>query len=131
MLSTGTYTPNTVGIVSTSSSASIASTTIYTVPATSAGVRGGAGMYVVFVDVICTQAGTAGSVTVGVTWTNSVNSSPELDSVAFSLTSVGEQSALLGNFMAAENSVISYYTTVTGASGAPSYTLNLRLQFLG
>lgn len=120
-----------VAAPSVTASGNIPTTLMYAVPKTEAGVRGGSGMYVVYADVMVTQAGTGGTVTVGVTWTNSINSSPELDSASFSLTSVGEQAALLGNFMAAEGSQISFFTTVSGATGNPQYTVNLRLQFLG
>lgn len=90
----------------------------------------GAGMYVVFIDVITTTAGSAGTVSVGVTWNNGVTSSG-FDSSAFSLSTSDEQSEMLGNFYSIASSPITYTTTVTGAVGNPVYTARLRLLYLG
>jgi hypothetical protein len=104
--------------------ASISTATLYSVP----GV--GAGMYAVYADVITVSAGSAGTVTVNVSWNNGTTSAG-LNSSAFTLTAQGEQAALLGNFMVAANTTITYSTTVSGATGNPQYTLNLRLVYLG
>jgi len=90
----------------------------------------GAGMYVVFVDVIVTTAGSAGTVTCGITWNNGVTSSG-FDSSAFSLATSDEQSEMLGNFFSIANSPITFNTTVVGATGNPVYSLRLRLLYLG
>src|SRR6266550_4256932 len=99
--------------------ASIGSTPLYAVPPT------GGGMYAVYADVIVTSAGSAGTVVASISWNNGTTAAG-LDSVAFNLNTQGEQAALLGNFMAAANSIITYFTTVSGASGNPQYNFNLR-----
>src|SRR2546428_12455643 len=77
----------------------------------------GAGMYVAFISVLCTTVGSAGTVSVGLTWNNGVTSGG-FDSAAFSLTTTGEQSALLGNFYSIARSPITFYNTVTCAGGS-------------
>jgi len=90
----------------------------------------GAGMYAIWADVLVTTAGSAGTVTISVNWDNGT-SLASLTSQAFSLSTVGEQAALLGNFISVANSPITYATTVFGATGNPVYELRLRLMYLG
>lgn len=104
--------------------ASIGTTTLLAVGA------GGAGIYVVYADVIVTTAGTAGTVAVNVSWNNGTTSAG-LNSTPFSLTAQGEQAALLGNFYSTSGQNITYSTSVVGATGSPQYAFRLRLQFLG
>lgn len=103
---------------------SIASTTLLNVGPL------GAGIYTAFIDVITTTAGSAGSVSVGVSWNNGTTSTG-FDSVSFGLSATGEQSALLGNFYSTFSQPITFATTVVGASGNPIYTLRIRLLYLG
>jgi len=90
----------------------------------------GQGIYVAFIDVITTTAGSAGTVTVGITWNNGFTSAG-FDSATFNLNAVGEQAALLGNFFSTFSSPITFNTTVVGAVGNPVYTLRIRLLYLG
>lgn len=90
----------------------------------------GAGIYVAFISVLVTSAGSAGTVTVGVTWNNGVTSAG-FDSATFSLAATGEQAAVLGNFYSISSSPITYTTTVTGGLGSPVYNLRIRLLYLG
>jgi hypothetical protein len=88
------------------------------------------GMWAVWADVLVTTAGAAGTVAINVSWNNGVTSAG-LNSTAFSLTSQGEQAALVGNLYAINTQPITYATTVSSASGSPVYTIRLRFQFLG
>lgn len=103
---------------------SIGTTPLFNVPGPDSG------MYVVYLDLIVTTPGAAGTVTVNVSWNNGTTIAG-LSSSAISLTSQAEQAALLGNFIAAANTTVTYSTTVSNASGNPQYTLNLRLVYLG
>lgn len=89
-----------------------------------------AGMYAVWCDVITTTAGSGGTVTITVNWNNATTFA-SLTSTAFSLTSVGEQAALLGNFFSTFSQPITFSTTVSGAGGSPVYSLYIRLEYLG
>src|SRR6267142_2621205 len=86
----------------------------------------GTGVYVVFIGVLVTSAGTGGTITVGVNWNNGTDSTG-FDSATFSLSTTGEQSALLGNFYATANQLITYNTTAAGVTGNPAYNLRLRI----
>ena len=111
-------------------SASLPSTPWFSTPKTEAGMWGGGGMYCVFADVLVTQAASAGTMTINVAWNNGTTNA-SLNSSALNLTSLGEQAALLGNFMAAEGTTISVSTTFSGVTGNPLYTLSLRLVYIG
>jgi len=89
----------------------------------------GTGMYAVWADVIVTTAGSGGTVAVNVTWNNGTTTAG-LNSQAFSLTTLGEQAALVGNFYAVASQTITYFTTVSGVSGNPIYDLRIRLQYI-
>jgi hypothetical protein len=69
-------------------------------------------------------------VVISVSWNNGITNAG-LDSAAISLSTLGETSSLLGCFYAVNTSQITYSTTVSGASGSPSYTARWRFQFLG
>jgi hypothetical protein len=116
--------PNIATVTATAQTSSIGTTTLYAVPSS------GAGMYAVYVDVICTTAGTGGTIVVNVSWNNGTTSAG-FNTQSFSLTAQGEQGALLGNFISEASHNITYSTTVSGSSGSPAYTLNIRLQYLG
>ena len=88
------------------------------------------GMYAVYLDVICTLAGTGGTVSVSVSWNNGTTAAG-LSTTAFSLTSPAEQTVLFDNFVSAPNQTITYSTTVSGATGNPQYSLGIRMQYLG
>lgn len=108
----------------TGQTGSIGTTTLYAVPSN------GAGMYVVYADVIVTTAGTGGTVAVNTGWNNGTTAAG-LNSTAFALTAQGEQGALIGNFYSAASQNITYSTSVIGATGNPQYSLKLRLVYLG
>jgi len=90
----------------------------------------GAGVYVAFISVITTTAGSAGTVTVGITWNNSFTSAG-FDTATFNLNTIGEQAALLGSFYSTFSQPITFNTTVAGAVGNPVYSLRIRLLYLG
>jgi len=100
----------------------IVTTTLYT-PAT-------AGIYLVYIDTLVTQAGSPGVVTTTVGWNNG-STAASITTTPFSLAVVGEQAAESGNFYCASGQAITYSTTVTGATGTPLYQLRLRLLALG
>jgi hypothetical protein len=108
----------------TGQTASIGTTVLYSVPLNKGG------MYAVYLDVICTVAGTGGTVSVGVNWNNGTTSAG-LSTTAFNLTSQAEQTVLFDNFVSAASQNITYSTTVSGATGNPQYSLGIRLQYLG
>jgi hypothetical protein len=91
------------------------------------------GMYAVWVDVMVTSPGTAGTVVVTVEWSNgqAAVGASTVSSAPVSLASIGETGLLLGCFWAVANEPISYSTTVTGSTGNPVYVLRLRFEFLG
>lgn len=89
-----------------------------------------AGMYRVSIDLICTVAGAAGSVSAKVWWNNGTTAATLTTGSPLSLANIGELSAQSGNFYSAAGQAISYSTTVTGGAGA-QYTLRIKLEFLG
>lgn len=90
----------------------------------------GAGMYAIWADVITTTAGSSGTVNISINWDNGTTLA-SMVSTGFSLTAVGEQAALLGNFYSVANSAITYNVTASGLGGGPVYALQIRLQYLG
>ena len=100
----------------------ITQTTLYT-PTVS-------GIYLVFIDTLVTQAGSAGQVSTTIGWNNGVTSA-SINTTPFSLATTGEQAAESGNFYCLAGQAITYSTTVTGATGSPLYQLRLRLLALG
>jgi hypothetical protein len=116
--------PTVASVTLIAQNGSVGPTLLYNVP------PGGAGMYAVYADVLVTQAGSAGTVSINVTWNNGTTVAG-LNSAPFLLSSTGEQSALLGNFISAPSQQITFSTTVVGAAGSPLYQLALRLVYLG
>lgn len=90
----------------------------------------GGGIYMAAISVLVTTAGSGGTVTCGISWTNGITSAG-FDSATFNLNAIGEQSALLGNFYASANQNITFNTTVANSSGSPVYNLRIRLLYLG
>lgn len=89
-----------------------------------------AGMYRVNIDIICTTAGAAGSVTAKIYWNNGTTTATLSTGTPLSLAAIGELSAQDGNFYVAAGQNISYSTTVTGGAGA-QYSLRIKLEYLG
>jgi len=104
--------------------ASIPTTVLYSVPFNKGG------MYAVYLDIICTTAGTGGTVSASINWNNGTTSAG-LATATFSLATQAEQTVLYDNFVSAPSQNITYATTVSGATGSPQYSLGIRLQYLG
>lgn len=113
----------------TGQTASIGSTTLYTVPAN------GAGFYQANVDIITTQAGAAGNVTGSIGWNNGLVSTGATTSSGVDLSMLGAETGNAGffglpfTFYAVANSTIVYFSTVTGGAGS-TYSFRVRLEFL-
>ena len=116
--------------------ASIASTLLYAVPAT------GAGMYWVVVDLINTVAGTGGTVQATVQAVSNGTSVVNMISPNLSLSSNAEVGLTPGGgsagfpggpvaFVSAASQNINYSVNVSGALGNPQYALRIRLFFIG
>jgi hypothetical protein len=101
---------------------SISSTTLYAVPST------GAGMYRCNYSLIDTA--TSGSVTVSIGWNNGTATNTDT-SASLTLTGSGAEIAGSFVFVSAASVNITYSTALTVVSGTPSYTINLRLEYLG
>ncbi|GAC1632874.1 MAG: hypothetical protein NVS9B14_06740 [Candidatus Acidiferrum sp.] len=108
----------------TAQTASIGTTTLYTVPTS------GAGMYRVSVDIICTTSGAAGTVGQTTGWNNGTTAASLTTASPLSLAATGELPAISGNFYAAAGQLITYSTTVTGGAGA-QYAIRIKLEYLG
>ena len=102
---------------------SMGSTVLYHVP------TGGSGMYRVSVDLLCTQAGSPGTVSASVQWNNGATTAFLNSYNPLSLSALGELPAMQGNFYAVEGTDIVFGTTVSGGSGA-LYAIRLRLEFI-
>jgi hypothetical protein len=108
----------------TTQASSISSATLYTTPST------GAGVYLAFVDLICTTAGSAGSVTSVIGWNNGAAGTTAQTGV-MSLTTLGNEMTQSFVIFSAASQNITYSTTVTGAAGSPKYSIRIRLIYLG
>jgi hypothetical protein len=91
------------------------------------------GLYAVWANVLVTSPGTAGSLTVGVEWSNGLlaTGANTLTSAPIGLSGIGETGFLLGSFYSVASEPVAYNTNVTGAVGSPVYSLRLRFEFLG
>lgn len=108
----------------TARTASISTTTAITTP------TGGAGLYRVIVDMVVTTAGTAGTVTATIT-TNNGSASFAQTSSTLSLTTLGNELSVSFTARCGSATNIQYATTVSGATGSPQYSLNIRAEYLG
>jgi hypothetical protein len=110
----------------TAQSASIGATTMYTIPAW------GAGTYRISGSLTITTAGTAGTATWGVAYTNrhgSASQNPASSSAP--LSSIGYEVFATVTVYCAASSAIQYMATLSGSSGNPRYALDLRIEYLG
>lgn len=105
-------------------STSLTSSTLYAVPAS------GAGLYVIIVDNVCSTAGTGGTVSTTIGWNNGA-ASANATTGGMSLTTLGNEATQIFIVYSAASQNITYSTTVTGAAGAPQYTVRLRVIYLG
>jgi hypothetical protein len=108
----------------TAETASIGSTTLYAVPAS------GAGQYGASVSLICSTAGTAGTVTASIVNSNG-SGSPTQTTSALSLTTLGNEVSTQFTMYSTSSVNITYHTTVAGATGSPKYNLHIRVEYLG
>lgn len=104
--------------------ATIGATQLYAVPAS------GAGQYRVSVSLICSTAGTAGTVTAGIVNSNGSGAQTQTTS-SLSLTGLGNEVSTQFTLYSTSSTNIDYQTTVAGATGSPKYNLNVRLEYLG
>ena len=75
----------------------------------------------------CTAAGSAGTVTVTITWNDGTSETITLSSLTLSA-----QGSVSGDLLVKPTSgAIQYSTTVTGAMGSPQYSLDIRVLPLG
>lgn len=87
------------------------------------------GLYRVEVIALCTTAGTAGTLKVSITSTDSVGSHTEDLINTLDLSATGRLTGS-ASFLRTSGD-ISYSTTVTGATGSPQYALYIRITYLG
>lgn len=114
---------NTAVVDLTAQASSISATTLFT----DVGVGG---VYVAYVTLFTSTAGSAGSVQGSIVSTAKTN--PQTQSTGTNdLTAVGDEITEVITFYAAASSVIQYKTVVTGATGSPKYDIHIRLVFLG
>lgn len=104
--------------------ASILQATLYTVPSNAPGI------YRLTLDLICTQAGTGGSVSPTITWNDGYVTQTFIGS-SLDLTGVGNERSASVIMNVAQMQAITYSTDVVGTVGAPAYAFDLRLEFLG
>ena len=107
----------------------IGSTTLYAVPAT------GAGMYRTSYYVYCSQAGSGGSVSMQIGWTNEVHTnlydSSSIGLTPCGLTSLTDSVEDSVPFYSVAGESITYATTMSASSGSPQYGLRIRVEYLG
>lgn len=115
---------NAASVNSTAQTASISTTTAYAVPS------GGAGVYLIIVDMICTTAGTGGTVSASLGWNNGA-ATGSTASGPISLSTLGNETTQILTVYSAASQNITYSTTVSAASGSPQYSLRIRLVYLG
>lgn len=108
----------------TAQTSSIATTTAYAVPS------GRAGLYLVSVDIICTTAGTGGTVSATLGWNNG-SASATASTGATSLSTLGSETTQTFAVYSAAIQNITYATTVSGAAGSPQYAIRVRVLSLG
>jgi hypothetical protein len=111
-------------LTSTPQTASMPSATLYAVPSS------GAGLYLVIVDIQCTTAGTAGTVSASLGWNNG-SASASVSTGSMSLTTLGNETTQMFAVNSAASQNITYSTTVSGATGSPQYSIRMRVVFLG
>lgn len=108
----------------TAQTGSVASSTLYSVPA------GGSGFYLVVIDLICTNAGTGGTVQASLGWNNG-SASLSANSSSNSLSMLGNESNQIFTVYSTGGQNITYSTAVSGAAGSPQYSVRIRLFYLG
>ncbi len=106
----------------TGQTASIGTTTLYTVPT--------AGVYRVSVYHLCTTAGTAGTLTTTTGWNDGSASHTISPAANISLASVGNFAQGTAYLRVAAGQNITYSTTVSGVGGSPQYSLFIRVEAL-
>lgn len=121
--------PNGTGLVYknislTGNTANIPTTTLYTTPSNAGG------LYRVSVSLECTSAGTAGQVSATLGWNNGLTAQSN-QTGNLNLTQLGAEVSQEDTIVVPAGQNITYATTVVGATGAPVYTLNLRVEYLG
>jgi hypothetical protein len=108
----------------TGQTTSISSTTLYAVPS------GAAGLYRVSYSLIDTSVGAAGTLTATISWNNGTGT-PSQTTSSLNLTSLGAEVSGNFTFYSAASQNISYSTTATSVVGSPTYSLYLRVEYLG
>jgi len=88
-----------------------------------------AGMYVVYADIMCVQAGTAGTASLNIFWNN--GSAAQQATTTVTLTTLGNESSAGYVILSGNAQNISYSVNVNGASGSPLYSVRIRLISLG
>lgn len=107
-------------------SAAIASTVLVT-----AAALPGAGLYRVNASIIVHAAGSAGTVTVGVTSNNGVANVTQTSGTLSATATAGTELDVQFNFYSGAGQPIKYQTTFSGVTGAFTYDLRLAIEFLG
>lgn len=108
----------------TAQTVSIGSTVLYAVPAS------GAGQYRVSVSLICSTAGTGGTVTATIANNNGIGT-PAQTTPALNLAALGNEVNTQFTLYSESSQPVSYQTTVAGETGSPKYDLHIRLEYLG
>ena len=118
----GTVTQYAISLVG--QNAAIPLTNVFTAPSNAQG------LYRITVEATTTQAGTGGAVTPTITWNNNYGQ-PSVNAPTLDLTGLGNEVSSIFNCYLFATDTVSYSTAVSGITGTPQYSLNIRIEYLG
>lgn len=117
-LSGGTSTFGLAGVSLTGRVADISTVALASTP--------GAGMYRLIAYMECTTAGSAGTISLTIGWTDNVGATTTVAISGLSVSATGRASAVVPMYVASGS--ITYATAFAGKSGSPQYTLYLNVE---